>query len=157
MLNYLTAKLISMAKQQSLERLFDTLSQLRKLVENQAQELHEERTATVMQFSALKFLKNNQNSTVGQVAEYLKLSKSSATQLIERLVKASLAKRIDDQQDRRIVHLSITSLGEEEIINLKKKFIDKMSKILSKIPDSDLRQLIRIHTNLIETLQKEQK
>src|SRR5258707_9819025 len=146
-----------MAKQQSLERLFDTLSQLRKLVENQAQELHEERTATVMQFSALKFLKNNQNSTVGQVAEYLKLSKSSATQLIERLVKASLAKRIDDQQDRRIVHLSITSLGEEEIINLKKKFIDKMSKILSKIPDSDLRQLIRIHTNLIETLQKEQK
>jgi len=39
---------------------------------------------------------------------------------------------------------------------LKKRFIEKIGKILSKVPDKDLIELIRIHTELIETLQKGQ-
>lgn len=145
-----------MGKQKYIEQLFNTMGQLRKLLASQTNESHQEKAATIMQYSALKFLKNTKNSTVGDIAGHLKLSKSSATQLIERLVKADLVTRIQDQKDRRIVHLSITSVGEQKVIALKKKFMDKFSKILSKIPEEDLIELIRIHTNLIETLQKEQ-
>src|SRR5437868_5507394 len=102
-----------MSKQQYIEQLFNTMSQLRKLLESKAQESHEERTATMMQFSALKFLRTAKNSTVGDIAGQLKLSKSSATQLIERLVKAGFVKRLNDREDRRIVHLTITSAGEQ--------------------------------------------
>lgn len=146
-----------MNKQKYLEQLFNTMSQLRKLLENQAQESHEDRTATMMQFSALKFLKDNKNSTVGDIAGHLRLSKSSATQLIERLVKVKLVQRIDDQEDRRLVRLVITSNGEQEIVNLRKRFMDKMSKIFTNVPDEDLKELVRIHTKLIETLQNKQK
>ena len=145
-----------MNKQQYIEQLFSTMGQIRKLLESQAQESHEERTATIMQFSALKYLRDHKHSTVGDVAMQLKLSKSSATQLIERLVKADLVERVDDTEDRRIVRIVITSAGEQKFIELKKKFIAKMGKIFSKIPDEDLQELIRIHTNLIATLQKEQ-
>jgi len=145
-----------MSKQPYIEQLFNTISQIRKLLENKAQESHEERTATIMQFSALKFLQTTKNSTVGDIAEYLKLSKSSTTQLIERLAKVGLVERVNDQEDRRVVHLTITTAGKQKIIDLKKKFLDKMNKIFSKIPEEDLIELIRIHTNLIETLQKEQ-
>lgn len=145
-----------MSKQKYIEQLFNTMGQLRKLLEHPAHESHAQRATTVMQFSALKFLNNNHESTVGDVAVYLNLSKSSATQLIERLVKVNLVERTNDSDDRRIVRLIITPLGEQEIINLKKKFMDKMSKIFSKIPEEDLKELVRIQTDLINTLKKEQ-
>jgi DNA-binding MarR family transcriptional regulator len=145
-----------MTKQQYIEQLFNTMGQLRKLLESQAQESHEERAATMMQYAALKSLKGNEKSTVGDIAVQLKLSKSSATQLIERLVKADLVERFHDQKDRRIVRVAITSAGEQKMLELRKKFIHKMSKIFSKIPDADLKKLVRIHANLITTLQKEQ-
>jgi DNA-binding MarR family transcriptional regulator len=144
-----------MNKQQYIEQLVGTMSQLRKLIESQTQESHADKVATIMQFSTLKFLKQTQNCTVGTLAENLSLSKSSATQLIERLEKTGLVERVNDREDRRVVHVSITPAGEEYITVLKKKYMDRMGKIFSKIPDSDLKELIRIHTQLIETLQKE--
>lgn len=146
-----------MSKQQYLEQLFDTMEQLRKLMEGRAQESHEERFATIMQFLALKFLRTSQDRTIGELADHLMLSKSSATQLIERLVKAGFVERIDDPEDRRIVRLRITPRGEQLLANMKQRYVDKMTALLSKIPDEDLRELVRIHRELIETIQKEQR
>lgn len=156
MLNYLTVKPIIMDNNSDFEQLFSTMMQLGKLMSQQTQETHEERTATMLQLMALQFLKEQPNGTVSELAKLLELSKSSATQLIERLAKAGLVKRINDKEDRRIVRLVITENGEKEFIALKKKLMEKMQKIFSKIPAKDLRELIRIHTNLIETLKNEQ-
>ena len=145
-----------MTSTSDIEQLFSTLLQLGKLMSQHTQETHEERTSTMLQFSALQFLKEQSNGTVTELAKYLKLSKSSATQLVERLEKAGLVERINDQEDRRIVRLVITQGGEKELISLKEKLIGKMKKIFSKIPAQDIRELIRIHTNLIESLRKEQ-
>ncbi len=139
-----------------IEQLFSTMLQFGKLMSQHTQESHEERTATMLQFSALHFLREQPNGTVTDLANFLKLSKSSTTQLIERLTKASLVKRIADIEDRRMVRLIITEDGKKEFIVLKKKFIEKMQKIFSKIPARDLREIIRIQTNLVETLKEEQ-
>ena len=144
-----------MTKRRYVEELLNTMGQLRKLIESQSQESHVERAATIMQFSALKFLKDSTHCTVGDLGDHMKLSKSSATQLIERLAKAGLVNRTHDRKDRRIVHVTITPAGEQKIIDLKTKFMDKIGKILSKIPDEDLKELARIHANLVETLQKD--
>ena len=146
-----------MSRQIYIEQLFNTMGQLRKVLESRAQMIKDEKTATIMQYSALKFLKLNKNSTVSNLAIYLRLSKSSATQLVERLVKVNLVERGPDKNDRRIIHLTITSEGEQKIIELRKKFINKMKKIFSKIPEEDLKELIRIHTNLIEAIREEGK
>ncbi len=139
-----------------IERLFNTMLQLGKLVSQQAQESHMQRTATMLQFSALHFLKEQPNVTVSDLAQFLQLSRSSATQLIERLVKSGFVQRVNDKKDRRITRLVITKLGEKEFIMLKGKLMKKMQKVFSKIPEKDIKELIRIHTNLVETLKKEQ-
>lgn len=144
-----------MNKQQNIEQLFNTMGQLRKLLESEAQESHEEKAATIMQYSALKYLSTNGNCTVGTLAAYLRLSKSSATQLIERLEKSGFAERVDDKNDRRVVHVVVTKSGKEQLSELKRKFMDRVSRLFSKIPAQDLQELIRIHTELIETLKKE--
>ncbi len=134
------------------EQFFSTLTQLKRVVSQQVYESHEEKVATMLQFSALNFLKDKSEVNVGDLAKFLQLSKSSATQLIERLVKMGLVKRINDRQDRRIIRLTITSKGEDEFIVLKTKLKEKMNRFLSKIPEKDIKELIRIHANLIETL-----
>ncbi len=137
------------------EQLFSTMMQLGKLMSKHTQETHEEQSATMLQLIALQFLKEQPNGTVSDLANFLKLSKSSTTQLVERLVKAGSAERVNDTEDRRIIRLNITENGEKEFVMLKNKMMEKMQRIFSKVPAKDIRELIRIHTNLIETLKKE--
>ncbi len=146
-----------MDKQRYIDQLFNTMWQLRKFIGTQNQESNEEKIATMMQFSALMFLKSNKNSSIGNLAGHLKLSKSSATQLIERMVKMGFIGKVNDKTDRRIIHIAITPTGEQNIIDLKKKVMDKMGKIFQKVPEKDLMELIRIHSNLVEILKAESK
>jgi len=146
-----------MVNQLYIEQLLNSMRQFRKIIENKSQTTPEERAATVMQYSALKFLKKNKSSTVGELAFYLNLSKSSATQFIERLVKMDFIERVHDQKDRRIIHLIIKKEGEIKMIKMKKRFVDNMTKIFSQIPENDLKEFIRVQTKLIEALQKEGK
>lgn len=156
----LSAKLfsykLSMNTTSDVERLFSTMMQLGKLMSQQTRETHEEKKATMLQFMALHYLKEQPNGTPSEIGRLLELSKSSATQLIERLVIAGFVKRVHDKEDRRNVRLKITESGEEEFIVLKKKMIGKMQRIFSKIPVKDLRELIRIQTNLVKALKNEQ-
>jgi DNA-binding MarR family transcriptional regulator len=144
-----------MINPQRLEELFDTMWQLRKLLVSQTQETHEEQTATAMQFAALMFIRQHKRATVGDVANHLQLSKSSATQLVDRLVHGRLVTRSEDATDRRIVRLDLTDDGSRRLKNIRQQYLAKMGALLSKVPESDLVQLIRIHTNLIQTLQEE--
>ncbi|HVZ67660.1 MAG TPA: MarR family winged helix-turn-helix transcriptional regulator [Patescibacteria group bacterium] len=137
------------------EQLFASMLQLSKLISQYTQETREERIATVLQFSALNLVKDQHETAISDISKSLQLSKSSATQLIERLVKLGLVKRISDPEDRRIIRLEITKNGDAELHKLRLKLINKMKRVFSKIPAKDIRELIRIHTNLIETLKTE--
>lgn len=145
------------SKAQHIEELFNSIGQLRRLFEAYAQESGDEKVASYMQFATLKYLKHHPNSTVGDIAGCRNLSKSSATQLIERLVKSGLVKRIHDKEDRRIVRLAITAVGDREMLAQRKNYIHKISKLFANVPDEDLEELVRIHSSLINSFQKEQK
>lgn len=146
-----------MAKQQYIDDLFNSLSSLKKLIESQRQESVEEKAATMMHYSALTFLQNNKQNTVGDLATHLRLSKSSATQLIERLEKSNFVTRAIDSVDRRQIRVEITPEGKEKLTDFKKKFKEKIVKLFSHVPENDLKELARIHSDLIKTLEKKQK
>jgi DNA-binding MarR family transcriptional regulator len=143
-----------MSRQHYIEQLFATMGQIMKLVESQSAAIHDDKRATIMQFSALKFIKLHPNSTVSELAAQLQVSKSSATQLIERLESARLLQRHFDTQDRRIVRLLITAAGEEKFQELKKIFFAKLTGVFAHIPETDLQELVRIQTDLVESLRQ---
>lgn len=144
-----------MNKSNDFEQLFSITMQFGKLISRQTQATHEEKKATMLQLVALDFLKEEPNRTVSDFAYFLRLSKSSATQLAERLVDAGLVKRIHDNKDGRIIRLEITESGNKEYRILRLKIAGKMKKIFAKIPAKDVRELIRIYIDLVETLKKE--
>lgn len=143
-----------MTKNTYIEELFNTMMQFGKLVTQQTNESHEERTATMLQFAALNILKNSPHQTIGDLADCLKLSKSSATQLIERLVNAGYVKRDSDRDDLRITHIALTHTGEYEIISQKKKMLQKIGNLFLKVPEKDIKELVRIYGAIIEGLKK---
>jgi DNA-binding MarR family transcriptional regulator len=142
-----------MEQHKDIEELVETMMQLGKLI---SQEMHQssDKSTTLLQVLSLKYLSDHKECTIGDFAEHLTLSKSSATQLIERLVNGNLIDRVDDIHDRRIIRLKLTAKGKKEFEELTKKKMEKMKKILSHVPQKDIKELIRIHKELIENLQK---
>jgi DNA-binding MarR family transcriptional regulator len=144
-----------MNKTKYIENLITNMIQLRRLISEQTQENHEDHTATMLQFAALHFIIDHPQTTVGDLAKCMHLSKSSMTQLIVRLVETKLVQRVNDLEDRRIVHLEITDNGKNELTLIKHKIVMKIHKVLIKVPESDLKELIRIQNNLVESMKKE--
>jgi DNA-binding MarR family transcriptional regulator len=141
-----------MQQQTHIEQAFASIGQLKKLLEGWHQDASVQKNTTAMQFFALHFIHATPNSTIGDVAAYMKLSKSSATQLVERMVRLSLIERTQDTDDRRIIHLTLTSTGDQQLGQMKQEFF---SRILAKVPVEDLQALTRINTKLITILQEE--
>lgn len=114
---------------------------------------HEDKVATMLQFSTLSYVDKNPDATMSSTAHFLLTSQSSTTQLIERLHKAGFVKRIDDEQDRRIIHLSLTKEGKKELRDMTKKRITQLKKIYTHINEKDMKELIRIQEKILLGLQ----
>lgn len=138
-----------------IEQYFTTQLQLRKLMFQTSTQTNEERRATLLQYYALSFVKEKERVTATELAQHLRLSKSSATQLTQRLVNMKYIKRVQEKNDRRFVHLVLTTSGEEQAVLLHKHIMERRVKIFSKLPEKDIKELIRINTDLIRILEKE--
>jgi len=67
---------------------------------------------------AIKAAPADEPLTIGQLAERLQVRHHSAVGLIDRLAKRRLVKRRTDEEDRRKVHLVLTTQGETLISKL---------------------------------------
>jgi DNA-binding MarR family transcriptional regulator len=128
--------------------------QISRLLTQQCQLSFEERAATILQFEALSYLQKNPQSNLSFLAEHLHLSLSSATQLIDRMSKIGYVHRKNDQEDRRVIHLSITSEGTVQLQQLKEAHVKKLQKLFSKVDSKDISSLIRIQEKILTNLEK---
>jgi DNA-binding MarR family transcriptional regulator len=70
-----------------------------------------EASVTTAQVILLHLAQKHPNSQHAELAQAMKLSRSSASQMIERLVKAGFLVRRENARDRRAKTLAITSKG----------------------------------------------
>lgn len=69
-------------------------------------------TITPRMLWLLQHLANIGPSTVGEIAQHLGISKSTATELVDRLVPKGLVERAPDMRDHRRVFVGLTPEGE---------------------------------------------
>ncbi|MDQ3699403.1 MAG: MarR family transcriptional regulator [Chloroflexota bacterium] len=67
------------------------------------------------QLRVLFFLGRLGPSSVGEVAAGMAVSQPSATETLDRLVRAGLVERTSDSSDRRVVRNALTTVGREMI------------------------------------------
>lgn len=130
-------------------KLFEAMSKCKRLMHQSFSPITKDLETTMIQAQALRFIKENPRATVGELARQLHISMSSTAQLTDRLEKRSWIKRSGDKKDRRIVRLSLTSSGEEELSGFYKQMVERMAEFYGNIPLKDVRELLRIHNKLI--------
>lgn len=71
--------------------------------------------------------------TIGDVAGYLFLRHHSAVGLIDRAEAAGLVQRLEDQTDRRVVRLRLTSRGEGILVQLSRVHLEELTRLAPEI------------------------
>lgn len=136
------------------EKLLANFTQLDKLILQQSQRSLEEHQATVLQFSVLSYIKEHSLVQMGKLADDLRMSISSATQLVERLAKMNYIERTIDPEDRRIVKIALTEEGKKHYVSIRKDILSEMERVFANIPEKDRKELLRITDELIITMRE---
>lgn len=121
---------------------------VRRLIEQTSS--FEDKAITLLQIQALTFIHDHPKTPVGSLAEELSMSLSAVAQLTNRLAEAEYIQRENSSTDRRIICLSLTLKGMEQIEIYKRQLEKNHFKVLSAIPKNDLKELVRIFTNILE-------
>ncbi|MBU0981609.1 MarR family transcriptional regulator [Patescibacteria group bacterium] len=136
------------------EELFESFLQMKRLVFQGSLIADNEQAFTKLQFIVLDLVKELEPIPVGELANRLKFSKSSMTQLINRLVKMSFVKRLRDPKDRRSVRLLMTEEGRKEYKKLRKKVMEQMQMTFGFLHEEDMDLLISLHKKIIQHFNK---
>ncbi|WP_419959167.1 MarR family winged helix-turn-helix transcriptional regulator [Psychrobacillus sp. BM2] len=84
-------------------------------------------TITPPQFVALQWLLELGDMTIGDLSNKMYLAFSTTTDLIDRMEKSDLVKRIRDEQDRRVVRIHLLAEGAriiEEVIDKRQQYLE---------------------------------
>jgi len=93
--------------------------------------------------------------TTKVLAQQLHVTPGAISPIIESLVQIGYAKRSNDNVDRRIFHLELTSKGKQvaKQIHADKRVL--LHDVLSSLSTEELATLIRLQERIIEKLQNE--
>ena len=91
--------------------------------------------------AALVILERYPKITVDLLAQYLQLSQSGAARLVERLVNQDLVER-HQGNDRRFVHLQLTSDGKAMVEKIQQAKIAAVSDLLQPLTTQEQQQLL---------------
>lgn len=105
-----------------------------------SQWLEEEEQISPKQFILLRVLHQRGRSTVSELANLLKQSNSATTIALNRLVKAGFIDRIRDEQDRRVVWVTLSEKAVPLIESLLSRRRVLLSKLLENLSDEELVQ-----------------
>ncbi|SDM77633.1 DNA-binding transcriptional regulator, MarR family [Psychrobacillus sp. OK028] len=110
-------------------------------------------TITPPQFVALQWLLELGDMTIGDLSNKMYLAFSTTTDLIDRMEKSKLVKRIRDEQDRRVVRIHLLEEGAriiEEVIDKRQQYLED---VLQQFDQAEVTNL----SILLEKLHQEMK
>ena len=82
------------------------------------------------QLKAIFFISNRGSTTTGKLAEALKVTPSNATGIVNRLLEKNLITRTGDPDDRRVLLLRLTPLGDQAVAELRQKRQERKIELL---------------------------
>lgn len=102
---------------------------------------------TSPQFIALQWLIEEGNLTIGELSQKNGLAFSTTTDLVDRMEKNDLVKRIKDENDRRVVRIQILDKGKKiikEVIHKRQDFLGEVLETFSPKQVEDLSELLNV-------------
>jgi MarR family transcriptional regulator, organic hydroperoxide resistance regulator len=98
---------------------------------------------SMQQLRAMFFLRDEEEATVGRLAELFGFGLPAASLLADRLVRAGYVERREDPADRRRVLLSLTRAGVRLVTDLREGSHSVLRRWISSLSPEDLAALTR--------------
>ncbi|GAK40084.1 hypothetical protein TCA2_2573 [Paenibacillus sp. TCA20] len=114
----------------------------------------EEKEITRIQMLVLSILIEHPNIGLAELAELCHMGSSTTSGVVDRLVKAELVERGRCLHDRRSLELQVTEKGREVQKRVYELWMSKVSHMMD-LPREDIDNLLRIHSLMLEKMEKE--
>lgn len=92
-------------------------------------------------FFWLVTIKNYDNLSMSGLAKTLNISKTQITPRIDELVNEGLLERLPDENDRRVLRITLTTNGEDLIKNSNTTVKEAMNQLLNPLSPDELEEL----------------
>ncbi len=102
---------------------------------------------SVLQIQTLILLSQNIKISMSDIADHFRMELSSATSLLNKLYDMKLVERNTDQDDRRLVLITLTNEGKtllKQAVCERRKKIEKFLSYLSKNEKTDLLDILKM-------------
>jgi len=102
--------------------------------------------------AVLVFVGQDGACTMSEIAQKLKLSVSSATLIVDRIVKRGLVVRERSESDRRVVHVALSPSGEQMYRAVQENLLLIGRAMLQALDESEQDTLLRLYRKIGATL-----
>jgi DNA-binding MarR family transcriptional regulator len=92
---------------------------------------------SIGQLKSLFFISNKGTTSLGKLAAALRVTPTNTTGIVNRLLKRKLITRTGSPDDRRVLFLRTTPLGEELIAGLRQKRKERMAELFNHLDDDE--------------------
>lgn len=117
------------------------------IIKQKGREILSDFTITPPQFVALQWLFEEGDMTIGELSNKMYLACSTTTDLVDRMEKNNLVKRVKDPNDRRVVRIHLLEEGERIIEEVIKKRQDYLKEVLK---NSSHNEVLFLKDNLMK-------
>lgn len=107
------------------------------------------------QAGVLFVIHHHKDITAKDIADFLGVTRSSVTQIIEPLASRGLIVRQADNMDRRIIHITLTAEGRKTVTRLVKAKMSGLHSALEVLTDKELATLAKLHRKMAGGVQKQ--
>jgi len=118
-------------------RIEENLRRVCYKIKKKGREILNDVDITPPQFEALQYLIKEDNLTIGELSTKMYLACSTVTDLLDRMERNELVKRVKDENDRRIVRISVLQKGHDLIKLVMENRVNYVESILSEL-DEDI-------------------
>lgn len=142
-----------MSREELIESLLTDMQVFQRAWKAHIMKVLEKEHISPAQTGILFYIKNSQPVSGKKIATMMQMSPSSVTQFIDSLDKKGYIKREQDEQDRRITHLSISTKGQSKIQQLEKVREVFFRELAQSLTDDELTTMSRVQRKLAQQIE----
>jgi len=110
--------------------------------------------ATLDQYQIIDYIATHDNGTSTELADAFSVGKSSITAIITRLVDRGIIERTRDNQDRRVVYLSLTERGRMIYSKMQGSIMGMLSTYMGHFTKDEIDSFIKPFEKLAKLVEE---
>ena len=105
----------------------------------------------------LRYISQTRECTSSELADAFEVNKSAITAIVNRMADRGLIERTRDENDRRVVYLTLTEEGNSLYQSCQEKIEQLVMSIITQFDQAEIQNFIRTYEKLALTLDKKKQ